>query len=108
MSGTDGRKGGCDSDDGSDVSDSPGKFRKVSTSKQVRSRGPLLKEGNLLICEPKFSLHKWKERYFQLRPRTLSYARKKDDRLLDDIDLVECTIAESGNKNQSCSFKVRV
>lgn len=94
-----------DSDDDASVHDD--RPRKVSTNKQVRSGGPLLKEGNLLIHEPKFSLHKWKKRYFKLRPRALFYAPKKDSSILYHIDLVGCIIAESGNKNQSCSFKVR-
>ena len=98
---------GRNSDDSDDPDTHDPRPRKVSTNKQVKSKGPLLKEGNLLIHEPKFSLHKWKKRYFKLRPRKLFYAPKKDSSLLYEIDLVECIIAESGNKNQSCSFKVK-
>jgi hypothetical protein len=47
-----------DSDD-----EGPQRPRQVSTNRQVKERGPVFKEGNLLINEPKYSyVHKWKKR----------------------------------------------
>ena len=45
---------------------------------------------------------------FKLRPRTLFYASSRDSEIFYEIDLFGCIIAESGNKNQSCSFEVRI
>ena len=65
----------------------------------------MLKEGLLQFYEAR-GWGRWKERYFRLSPRALYYGRKKDADIFKEIDLVDCTITEAGNKNQSCSFKV--
>ena len=66
----------------------------------------MLKEGLLQFYEAR-GWGRWKERYFRLSPRALYYGRKKDADIFKEIDLVDCTITEAGNKNQSCSFKVK-
>ena len=57
--------------------------------------------------EIKFHLTKWKRYFFKLRGKKLFYANNPEADLFYEIDLSDVIIAESGNKNKSCSFEVR-
>ena len=54
----------------------------------------------------KFHLSKWKRYFFKLRGKKLFYADNPEADLFYEIDLSDVIIAESGNKNKSCSFEV--
>ena len=81
--------------------------QRVSTRSQLQNL-PSLKNGYLdMKLEIKFHLTKWKRYFFKLRGKKLFYANNPEADLFYEIDLSDVIIAESGNKNKSCSFEVR-
>lgn len=81
--------------------------QRVSTRSQLQNL-PCLKNGYLdMKLANKFHLSKWKRYFFKLRGKKLFYADNPEADLFYEIDLSDVIIAESGNKNKSCSFEVR-
>ena len=81
--------------------------QRVSTRSQLQNL-PSLKNGYLdMKLEIKFHLTKWKRYFFKLRGKKLFYANNPEADIFYEIDLSDVIIAESGNKNKSCSFEVK-